>query len=257
MLKIKLLAIVLITAILTSCSRSTLEHENYVQHNIVNLEGQSLNNIFESAPQSLLKDWNVILKDSKIISASSSRKYFVWDKRKQNYKPINIKELGTSSESPNVVNIYTIISEKVDKNNKTEVIIVDSFDHNLNMESLSSETSLLGFSMGFNSKDAIKSNSEIGVIHFDDRDEKIPVTSVFSGIGWERNVMNNDFPNSGTFSMILYKNESFENSRTIFSRLDLDINSKNKEQFYYQFTGSQLTINKSSEINLTNETTLR
>jgi len=255
-LKKRLLSFVLIIIFLTNCKdeKVGLEHEDHVyQQTFVSIEGKSLQDLFPDASKQLLSDWTALLMEARVVSVSVAKKHYVWDENKSKYMSNNIKTENTTNQ--NTINLYTIISEKTLENNKMGYLIIGSFEQNLNTSNILNLAPLLGFSLASNSNEAIRSNSDTGVIHFEDRDYNVPITTVFSGLVWQ-NKMDNGIPSSGTFSMILNENNLNEEPKEIYSRMDIELDARENNQFLYSFTGSKLSIERSSDLTISNKTRL-
>ncbi|OAS15404.1 hypothetical protein [Paenibacillus oryzisoli] len=252
MIKIKIIVIAIVV-LMVGCQDKTQENtiidNSEVHHNYNNLDGKSLTEIFPNASVRLVEDWNGILKGSKIVGASTTTRNYIWDNKQNRYTPVNFDRENKNKDAI-IITIYTIVSEKKDISNK-ELLVIGSFDSNLIPNS--SAAPLLGFSLAFNGSDAIKSNSHTGGIHTVDKYEEFPITSIFSGLGWEKNLENNSLPSVGTFSMVLTTTESTDNSKIFFSRFDIDFNKERTSQFNYKFGNSQITIDGVSEISITNQ----
>lgn len=255
-LKKRLLTFVLIIILLTNCKAEEvgIEDEDHVYpQTFVDLEGKSLQDLFPNASEKLLSDWTGLLEGAKIVTVSLVKKYYVWDKKKSKYVASNIESDNTTNQ--NTINLYTIVSEKTLENNKKGCLIIGSFEQNLNTSNILNLTPLLGFSLASSSNETIRSNSDTGVVHFEDRDYNVPITTVFAGLVWQ-NKMDNGIPSSGTFSMILNEINLNEEPKGIYSRLDIELDPRENNQFLYSLTGSQLNIDRSSDLTISNETRL-
>ncbi|MBH5318829.1 hypothetical protein I6N90_13575 [Paenibacillus sp. GSMTC-2017] len=251
-----ILKLMVMLCLLTSCKGTNDEqvevNEGFqVTANYYQLNGELPTQLFPNADAKLIADWETLLADAKLISASISSKHYKWSDADNTYVAAGINEMQDESFGY-IVHNYAFVAETKGENGEDQLVVFGSFEHNFNMDKLPSNASSLGYSIAFNTKDAILSKSSI--LHYLNKDDTIPVAAVFSGIGWENGMNNDDFPSSGTFSMKIHENKLEDYRATIFSRLDVKFHSQNQEQLHYRFNGSQLDTLGKADVIITSET---
>ncbi len=245
--------------LLAGCSSNNSPINEGLLSTIVSFEdndGLSSTLIFPKASSRLHNDWNRF-DNIKFYKAKSIKSYYKIDDNKNEIVQIPLDNINQENKD-NIyeLNIYLLIGEgEVPFHKKTiSKFLLSSFEWNkrppLNINGRQ------GFTLGYNGDFALLTNSDFSIIHYDKLDDfsthsYIGIGIVGHVIGWEYDLRNNKFPESGTFSVQIFQTEKIKKIGEAIAQYSFFISDKeDNNNIGFIFDNSSYKIKTTNDKNV-------